>query len=170
MKHALISCILLTKLMSFFIYRSLKPSRMSKFLLFVLYVTLCSVVWIRALSPCARRVYLARAEQRDDKGRRCWDNVKVPSCGGRCDSREISDWEFPFKRSYHPVCVYGTRIPLIVRLRHCDEDVTPGTDIFHYVAAENCRCKVCSSQHTSCEWLPPNSTLLEGIATEEQHH
>lgn len=39
---------------------------------------------------CAKRVYLSRAEQTDENGLKCWDNVKVPSCGGRCDSREVS--------------------------------------------------------------------------------
>lgn len=38
---------------------------------------------------CTKRVYLSRAEQIDDNGLKCWDNVKVPSCGGRCDSREV---------------------------------------------------------------------------------
>ncbi|XP_026732994.1 thyrostimulin beta-5 subunit-like [Trichoplusia ni] len=124
---------------------------------------LYAVTSSHAVSPCKLRVHLARAEQTDENGLRCWDTVKVPACGGRCDSREISDWEFPFKKSHHPVCVYGGRLPLVVRLRHCDYGVAPGTDLFHFVAAEDCRCKVCSSQYTSCEWLPPNSTLLDGI-------
>ncbi|KAJ8721629.1 hypothetical protein PYW07_002404 [Mythimna separata] len=91
--------------------------------------------------PCKLRVHLARAEQTDEFGRKCWDMVKVPSCGGRCDSSEIADWEFPFKKSHHPVCVFGGRRPLVVRLRHCDPGVSSGTDVFHYIAAEDCRCK-----------------------------
>ncbi|XP_059049648.1 thyrostimulin beta-5 subunit-like [Achroia grisella] len=126
-------------------------------------VTLWTLDAVLPMETCTKRVSLARAEQTDDKGRRCWDRVKVHSCGGRCDSREISDWEFPFKKSHHPVCVYGTRRPVMVRLRNCDADVVPGTENFHYIAADDCRCKVCSSHHTSCEWLPPNSTLLQGI-------
>lgn len=43
------------------------------------------------LEPCTKRMTPARAEQMDSKGLRCWDNVKVPSCGGRCDSREVSE-------------------------------------------------------------------------------
>ncbi|XP_030024166.1 thyrostimulin beta-5 subunit-like [Manduca sexta] len=130
----------------------------------LLVVCLALEVHSGGLSPCSRRIYLAKAEQADEMGRRCWDTVKVPACGGRCDSREISDWEFPFKKSYHPVCVYGSRKSLVVYLRNCDPGVTSGTDVFHFVAAENCRCKVCSSQYTSCEWLPPNATVLTGIA------
>ncbi|KAM3959608.1 thyrostimulin beta-5 subunit [Aphomia sociella] len=129
----------------------------------LLILSLWTLVTTEGMEICVRRVTLARAEQIDEKGRRCWDRVKVHSCGGRCDSREISDWEFPFKKSHHPVCVYGTRRSVMARLRNCDPGVTPGTENFHYIAAEDCRCKVCSSQHTSCEWLPPNSTLLQGI-------
>ncbi|XP_053612927.1 thyrostimulin beta-5 subunit-like isoform X2 [Plodia interpunctella] len=115
------------------------------------------------LEPCTKRMTPARAEQMDSKGLRCWDNVKVPSCGGRCDSREVSDWEFPFKISHHPVCVYGSRRKMLVHLRHCDPGVEPDTDKFTFFAAEDCRCQICSSQHTSCEWLPPNATILQGI-------
>ncbi|XP_075974662.1 thyrostimulin beta-5 subunit-like [Anticarsia gemmatalis] len=134
---------------------------MLKYLLPIL--ALCAMTSSRGLSTCKLRVYLARAEQIDENGLRCWDTVKVPACGGRCDSREISDWEFPFKKSHHPVCVHSARRPLTTHLRNCDSGVAPGTDVFQFVAAEDCRCKVCSSQHTSCEWLPPNSTLLEKI-------
>ncbi|KAG6449358.1 hypothetical protein O3G_MSEX006019 [Manduca sexta] len=108
----------------------------------LLVVCLALEVHSGGLSPCSRRIYLAKAEQADEMGRRCWDTVKVPACGGRCDSREISDWEFPFKKSYHPVCVYGSRKSLVVYLRNCDPGVTSGTDVFHFVAAENCRCKL----------------------------
>lgn len=41
---------------------------------------------------CAKRVYLSRAEQSDDNGLKCWDNIKVPSCGGRCESREVRSY------------------------------------------------------------------------------
>ncbi|PZC85113.1 hypothetical protein B5X24_HaOG202877 [Helicoverpa armigera] len=123
----------------------------------------CTMTSCKGAAPCKLRVYLARAEQTDENGLKCWDTVKVPACGGRCDSREISDWEFPFKKSHHPVCLYGSRRPLMVRLRHCDAGVATGTDVFHYIAAEECRCKVCSSEYTSCEWMPPNSTLMDGV-------
>lgn len=41
------------------------------------------------LDTCEKRIYLAKAEQLDAKGRKCWDTVKVPCCGGRCNSREV---------------------------------------------------------------------------------
>ncbi|XP_072939024.1 thyrostimulin beta-5 subunit-like [Epargyreus clarus] len=113
------------------------------------------------IGSCSKLVHLARAEQSDENGLKCWDAVKVPTCGGRCDSSEIADWEFPFKKSHHPVCMFGSRRLLSVRLRHCDPGVVPGTELFHFVAADDCRCRVCSSHHTSCEWLPTNSTLLQ---------
>ncbi|XP_041988171.1 thyrostimulin beta-5 subunit [Aricia agestis] len=121
-------------------------------------------LWIvNPAESCSKLTHVAQAERFDDNGLRCYDNVKVHMCGGKCESSEISDWEFPFKKSHHPVCVYGARHLLMVRLRHCDTGVTPGTDVFRYVTAEDCRCKMCSSQKTNCEWLPPNSTLLDGL-------
>ncbi|XP_013187094.1 thyrostimulin beta-5 subunit-like [Amyelois transitella] len=121
------------------------------------------LVMSESLEPCMKRMTLARAEQIDKNGRRCWDNVKVSSCGGRCDSREVSDWEFPFKISHHPVCVYGSRRKILVNLRHCDPGVEPDTEKFTFLAADDCRCQICSSKHISCEWLPFNSTILQGI-------
>lgn len=55
---------------------------------------------------------------------------------------QIPDWKFPFKNSYHPVCAYATRQPLMMRLRHCDPDVISGTELFHFMGAEDCKCKV----------------------------
>lgn len=55
--------------------------------LLLLYMT----TLVYATAPCKLRVYLARAEQTDEHGRKCWDTVKVPACGGRCDSREVSE-------------------------------------------------------------------------------
>lgn len=55
--------------------------------LLILYIS----TLVYATAPCKLRVYLARAEQTDEHGRKCWDTVKVPACGGRCDSREVSE-------------------------------------------------------------------------------
>ncbi|KAI8422486.1 hypothetical protein MSG28_006305 [Choristoneura fumiferana] len=119
------------------------------------------------LNLCRRKTYIGRAEQADDNGKKCWDKVKVPFCSGRCDSREVSDWRFPFKKSHHPVCMHSTRRTLHVKLRHCDEGVAEGTEQFQFIGAEDCRCMTCSSQHTSCEWLPPHSSIVEGILDEK---
>lgn len=55
---------------------------------------------------------------------------------------QIPDWKFPFKNSHHPVCAYATRKPLVMRLRYCDPDVISGTDLFHFMGADDCKCKV----------------------------
>ena len=55
----------------------------------LLTLLLYMVVSSYATLPCKLRVNLARAEQTDEQGRKCWDTVKVPACGGRCDSREV---------------------------------------------------------------------------------
>lgn len=44
--------------------------------------------------------------QVDSQGRKCWGKVMVLSCRGRCDSKEISDWKFPHKKAFHPVCLH----------------------------------------------------------------
>uniref|UniRef100_A0A2H1X2Q7 SFRICE_011744 n=1 Tax=Spodoptera frugiperda TaxID=7108 RepID=A0A2H1X2Q7_SPOFR len=117
---------------------------------------------------CKVKRHTHKAMQTDLNGRRCWDDVKITGCGGYCLSYEISDWQFPYKQSHHPVCVHGDRKHASVKLRHCDPGVQPGTDIYHYVEATSCRCQACSSEDTSCEWLPPDSSLLGGLVLREE--
>ncbi|OWR48297.1 glycoprotein hormone beta-5 [Danaus plexippus] len=106
---------------------------------------------------CKLKRYTHKAVQTDFNGLRCWDDVKILSCWGFCLSYEIAHWQFPYKESHHPVCVHGERKHASVKLRHCDAGVEPGTELYHYVEAVNCKCQVCSSEDTSCEWLPPDS-------------
>lgn len=54
--------------------------------------------------------YQHKIEQFDSQGRRCWDDVTVLSCKGRCDSREVSYWKFPHKKAFHPVCLHVSLI------------------------------------------------------------
>jgi hypothetical protein len=75
----------------------------------------------------------------------------VQSCWGRCDSNEISDWKFPYKKSHHPVCVHNGRMPAIATLRNCDPDVDDQTKQYKYMEAQSCICQTCMSLDTSCE-------------------
>lgn len=100
---------------------------------------------------CHRRLYTYRVTQSDSKGRECWDHVIVMSCWGRCDSSEISDWKFPYKRSYHPVCVHASRSKSVAMLRHCHPEADPETRRYEYMEAVSCHCHTCSSTDTSCE-------------------
>ncbi|XP_069674022.1 thyrostimulin beta-5 subunit [Periplaneta americana] len=102
---------------------------------------------------CHRRVYAQKVTKTDSAGRECWDVVKVMSCWGRCDSNEISDWRFPYKRSFHPVCLHDSRAVNTVTLRNCQEGVEPGTERYEYLEALSCRCMVCKSSEASCEGL-----------------
>lgn len=108
---------------------------------------------------CHRRLYTYRVTQTDQSGRECWDHVSVWSCWGRCDSNEISDWKFPYKRSHHPVCVHAGRSKSIAVLRHCHPDVTPETKKYEYMEAIACNCQACSSTDTKCE--APNQVYGE---------
>ncbi|XP_072939219.1 thyrostimulin beta-5 subunit-like [Epargyreus clarus] len=141
------------------------PSNRSKSFIIAL-VLWCSIVLSEAASPGARcklKKHTHKAVQTDYNGLRCWDEVKIKSCWGYCLSYEISHWQFPYKESHHPVCVHGDRRHASTRLRNCDPGVQPGTEVYHYVEAASCRCQVCSSEDTSCEWLPPDSSLLGGL-------
>ncbi|XP_074036529.1 glycoprotein hormone beta 5 [Leptinotarsa decemlineata] len=100
---------------------------------------------------CHRKLYTYLVTQQDENGKQCWDKVSVWACWGRCDSNEISDWRFPFKRSNHPVCVHYGRNRVFVTLRHCEDGIVEGTDHYEYLEADDCKCQVCSSSDTSCE-------------------
>lgn len=91
---------------------------------------------------CNRRLYTYRITQADSMGRECWDHVSVWSCWGRCDSKEISDWKFPYKRSYHPVCMHAGRSKAVAYLRQCHPDVEPETKRYEYLEAIGCHCQV----------------------------
>ncbi|CAH1375612.1 hypothetical protein MTP99_017022 [Tenebrio molitor] len=102
---------------------------------------------------CHRRMYTYRVTQTDDNGKQCWDTLSVMACWGRCDSNEISDWRFPYKKSNHPVCVHYGRNRSVVTLRHCEEGADPTTARYEYLEAAGCKCQQCSSSDTSCEGL-----------------
>ncbi|XP_050346711.1 thyrostimulin beta-5 subunit isoform X1 [Nymphalis io] len=129
------------------------------------------VVSCKSASPnsrCKLKRYTHNAVQTDFNGLRCWDEVDIMSCWGYCLSYETADWQFPYKVSFHPVCVHGERKHASIKLRYCDPGVEPGTEIYHYVEAANCKCQVCSSEDTSCEWLPPDYSLLNENSISEQ--
>lgn len=110
---------------------------------------------------CNMRLYTYRITQSDAKGifliiperfelltmipysgRECWDHVSVWSCHGRCDSNEISDWKFPYKRSYHPVCMHAGRSKAVAMLRNCHPQASPETRRYEYMEAIGCHCQV----------------------------
>ncbi|CAG9863388.1 unnamed protein product [Phyllotreta striolata] len=100
---------------------------------------------------CHKKNYTYMVTQSDENGKQCWDKISVSACWGRCDSNEISDWRFPYKKSNHPVCVHYGRTKMFVKLRYCEEGVVEGTDYYEYLDASECKCQVCSSTDTSCE-------------------
>ncbi|XP_065211771.1 thyrostimulin beta-5 subunit [Planococcus citri] len=100
---------------------------------------------------CHRRIYYHNMTKKDTFGRMCWDVIPMLSCWGRCDSNEIPDWKFPFKKSHHPVCLHDLTEQSKVILKNCDDGIEPGTDIFEFIQAVTCRCSTCKSSTTSCE-------------------
>ncbi|EAT47389.1 AAEL001474-PA [Aedes aegypti] len=100
---------------------------------------------------CHKRVFTYRISQADSKGRECWDHVSVWSCHGRCDSNEISDWRFPYKRSHHPVCMHAGRTRSVATLRHCHPEADAEAKLYEYMEPKSCSCQTCTSMDTSCE-------------------
>ncbi|KAH8240311.1 hypothetical protein KR032_010819, partial [Drosophila birchii] len=109
---------------------------------------------------CHRRLYTYKVTQTDILGNECWDYVSVWSCWGRCDSSEISDWKFPYKRSFHPVCVHAKRHRAVAILKNCHSEADESISKYHYMEAVNCHCQTCSTQDTSCE--APANTMVDG--------
>ncbi|GBP31625.1 Thyrostimulin beta-5 subunit [Eumeta japonica] len=202
-------------------------SRLSRWLVWLgVWCAACSLAEAGPQSlRCNRRFYRHRAMQTDMNGLRCWGDVKIMSCWGRCLSSEVADWQFPYKKSDHPVCVHGERRHASTRLPHCEPGVAPGTEIYHFVEARNCRCQVvivasqsqrshqcvaglldrnktcdgggllegewgyeegsgppelsltgrnatanvvCSSEDTSCEWLPPDTDAMSLLLSKHE--
>eukprot|EP00099_Drosophila_melanogaster_P002242 NP_001104335.1 glycoprotein hormone beta 5, isoform A [Drosophila melanogaster] len=110
---------------------------------------------------CHRRVYTYKVTQSDLQGHECWDYVSVWSCWGRCDSSEISDWKFPYKRSFHPVCVHAQRQLVVAILKNCHPKAEDSVSKYQYMEAVNCHCQTCSTQDTSCE-APANNEMAGG--------
>ncbi|ETN58908.1 glycoprotein hormone beta subunit [Anopheles darlingi] len=126
---------------------------------------------------CHKRLFTYRVSQTDSKGRECWDHVSVLSCWGRCDSNEISDWRFPYKRSHHPVCVHAGRTKAVAMLRHCHPDADLVARQYEYMEPKSCNCQTCSSTDTSCEGPKQLNTeavtkifQIEDEDTEPEYH
>ncbi|XP_060529924.1 thyrostimulin beta-5 subunit [Cylas formicarius] len=102
---------------------------------------------------CHKRTYTYKVSQTDENGKECWDILSVMACWGRCDSNEIADFRFPFKKSNHPVCVHYGRNKAFVILRNCEEGALPSAARYEYYEAADCKCQLCSSLDTSCEGL-----------------
>ncbi|KAK9880144.1 hypothetical protein WA026_008659 [Henosepilachna vigintioctopunctata] len=119
-----------------------------------------SIIDVESLIPqepetlsCEEMPYTFSVVQTDANGKQCWGAVTTNACKGRCDSNEISDWRFPFKKSNHPVCVHYGRNRNVVTLRHCEEGALPEAARYEYLEAVGCKCQICSSSDTSCEGI-----------------
>ncbi|XP_030753288.1 thyrostimulin beta-5 subunit [Sitophilus oryzae] len=110
---------------------------------------------------CNKRLYTYRVSQFDQNGKECWDVLSVMACWGRCDSNEIPDFRFPYKKSNHPVCVHYGRNKAFVILRNCEEGALPSAARYEYYEAADCKCQQCSSLDTSCEGLRYRSQRSE---------
>lgn len=103
-------------------------------------------------NTCEKLPYTFKVEQIDEKGYRCEGTITVNACYGRCQSKEISDWKFPFKRAHHPVCVTFSGVSKVVTtLTNCDAEADMSIRRYEYTEPIDCTCRLCSSSNTSCE-------------------
>lgn len=65
---------------------------------------------------------------------------------------QIPDWRFPYKISYHPVCMHDQKVLRRVHLRHCDPGADEELRVYEFYEALTCSCKVCNSSDTFCDW------------------
>ncbi|XP_076315566.1 thyrostimulin beta-5 subunit-like [Tachypleus tridentatus] len=102
---------------------------------------------------CHKREYTFKATRTDSNGHQCWDYLNTMSCWGRCDSGEIADWRFPYKKAYHPVCMHSKKQQRKVKLKHCDKLAETQLAEYVYYEALTCGCQLCRSSSSSCESL-----------------
>ncbi|GFW64130.1 thyrostimulin beta-5 subunit [Trichonephila clavipes] len=106
---------------------------------------------------CHRRDFTYKAVQTDENGFQCWGHVTATSCWGRCDTGEIGDWRFPYKRPFHPVCIHGNREIRTTLLPNCDAGANLDIAEYAYYEALSCSCYLCDSSSTSCQGIPTYS-------------
>ena len=106
---------------------------------------------IEAPLGCHRKQFTHPVSQNDSKGYFCSDIVSVYACAGQCESKEIGDYKFPFKHTFHPVCVHSGRTKVIAMLRNCDPLASMEARRYEYMEAIGCSCQTCSSSDTACE-------------------
>ena len=103
------------------------------------------------LLECAMRQFTFRALKSDETGNKCWGHVTANICLGGCDTGEIADWLFPYKKSIHKVCRHGRRLRRRVQLESCSsEQVADSLRDYYFVDAIDCVCKKCTSADTTC--------------------
>lgn len=121
----------------------------------MLFAVSSMIVWSSVagynMLDCNRQLSTFRVSNTDVNGRTCSDEINVMSCWGRCDSNEVSDWRFPYKRSHHPVCIHAGQVLTEFLLKDCDEGVLPGTELYVFPQATTCKCHTCKSSEASCE-------------------
>ncbi|CAM1154229.1 gpb5 (predicted) [Pycnogonum litorale] len=100
---------------------------------------------------CHRREFTYKVVRKDKFGRKCYGYITAMSCWGRCDSNEIADWRFPFKKSYHPVCMHDEMILNRIELTNCDKGAEREARIYEYIEAVSCSCQICQSSIASCQ-------------------
>nr|XP_046917196.1 thyrostimulin beta-5 subunit-like [Dermatophagoides farinae] len=101
---------------------------------------------------CHERSFTFKAVQTDPvTGLQCRDYIRLLSCWGRCNSGEISDYRFPYKRSFHNVCIHDVVEKRLFELTDCDAGAPEYLRSYETVVAKSCVCRRCETSMVNCE-------------------
>lgn len=102
---------------------------------------------------CRTRKIILKAQRKNEFGQKCWDEIEMNICYGRCQSGEFADHSIPYKMSIGYSCMHENRIRREVVLRNCNIDGIPEDDPlrrYSYIDAGSCNCLICSRSDAQC--------------------
>ncbi|OTF76583.1 hypothetical protein BLA29_006308 [Euroglyphus maynei] len=101
---------------------------------------------------CHERSFTFKAVRTDPvTGLQCRDYIRLLSCWGRCSSGEIADYRFPYKRSFHNVCIHDVVEKRLFELTDCDRGAPEYLRSYEAVVAKSCVCRRCETSMVNCE-------------------
>nr|XP_027199810.1 thyrostimulin beta-5 subunit-like [Dermatophagoides pteronyssinus] len=101
---------------------------------------------------CHERSFTFKAVRTDpETGLQCRDYIRLLSCWGRCSSGEISDYRFPYKRSFHNVCIHDLVEKRRYELTDCDPGAPESLRSYEAMVARRCVCRRCETSSINCE-------------------
>lgn len=118
---------------------------------------------------CERRNLIYKAITKDEEGNKCWGDIVISVCHGRCQSGEYPDWNrFLHKKPVHTVCTHGERVRQEIMLPECDKDLSSDHPLryYSYLNAVTCQCSICSKTEATCMGTlktPHLSGLIEDL-------
>ncbi|KAL5273104.1 gpb5 family protein [Megaselia abdita] len=123
-------------------------------LIFIFYLTDGIAIYPVVEKPfqsqeCQKGMSLLRITKSDNRGRECCDYGNETSCISRCDSINISDYKYIYKKSLQKICEDIALQTAVAFLRNCHRDA--GEEAKRYEYSEPVECQSCNSSDTEFE-------------------